>query len=594
MFKAGKNSLFFKLVMTLVISVTLATTLTLSFALLEQGDRYIDTLSLSALRIIGKSQSEMRETGESIIETIRTLRSNWAFREYFSYTDKTLPEAVWTASSLSETVDSLMPGVGIKDGRMRLVAVGTNGVTYLTNHDSLSVPLDDLMTSDFTKAAQDDPAGIFYHFLPNGFTEATSGQSVFLAAAAVTHDFEEPYAYIYILMSQHQLKNYYRELSSEAIDFALIDENGTIISSLDDGIIGESATEMLAAALAAEEADKPYITASVDGRRMDVVSQPVKYWGLHLAGFIDGWRSDDMRSAFVFVLATSTIVAVVTLFVVSVILRRITTPLHDLVGHMGKLKSGDFSEQLPVAGEYEVRELTNAYNIMMEDINNYIRRLIETEDKKRDAEISALQMRIKPHFIYNTLTSIKWLVWRGETKNASASLEAFALLIKSMMSGDMLSTVREEVENLKHYVLLQQIRFGDQISVEFNIDDACLDLMLPKMIIQPFVENSFFHAYPDGQHGLINLFINVIGERLIAEIIDDGAGFPGSQFNRVPVAQLPEHGHKCGIGSTNADERIRLLFGEGFGITVSSEGGKGTAVKLTMPVIPAGAALAST
>ena len=587
MIKLNKNSLFFKLVIIIVVIVTLSTTLTLMIALLEQGNRYINSLSLSTLRIIDKSLSEMRDTGEVIIETIHTLRSNWAFREYFTSADKTLPEAVRNASSLANAVDSLLPGVSVRDGGTRLVAVGTNGATYLTNHDSLNVANSDLLNADFTASARMDPSVIHYQFIPQGFTEATSDQSALLASVAVAQKNDsEPYAYIYVIISQAQLRNYYWQLASSAVSFALIDANGIIVSSLDDDQIGENSAEILAAAISAEgNVDEPNVTALINGRNTRVMSRPVKYWGLHLVGFIDGRRSDDMRNAIVFIILTSVTVAALALIIVPVILRRVTTPLRSLVDHMSKIKSGDFSEELPVEGEYEVRELIKAYDIMMNDINNYIRKLIETEDKKRVTEISALQMRIKPHFIYNTLTSIKWLMLRGETKKSAASLDSFALLIKSMLSGDMLTTAREEVENLRHYVLLQQIRFGDQISVEFNIDESCMDIKIPKMIIQPFIENSFFHAYPDGQRGVINLFINVIGQRLIAEIIDDGVGFAGEPLNRVSVAALPDYGYTGGIGMANANERIRLLFGDEYGVVISSERGKGTSVRLTLPLI---------
>ena len=111
-------------------------------------------------------------------------------------------------------------------------------------------------------------------------------------------------------------------------------------------------------------------------------------------------------------------------------------------------------------------------------------------------------MQINPHYIYNTLAGIKWLILQGDGGKAAATLDAFIALLRNTISNaDEFITIRQEEQNLRNYVQISQVRYGNKIQVEFYIQDCCMEAKIPKLLLQPFIENAFFHAFPCGQRG---------------------------------------------------------------------------------------------
>ena len=140
----------------------------------------------------------------------------------------------------------------------------------------------------------------------------------------------------------------------------------------------------------------------------------------------------------------------------------------------------------------DARQLTSTYNTMIRDINQYIEQIVSIEKEKRTAEIHALQMQINPHYMYNTLASIKWLAWQQDTKKTTEVIDAFISLLRNTISNtDEFITVEQEIRNLENYVKINQVRYGDHVKVEYYIPAQCMELRLPKLILQPFVENAF-------------------------------------------------------------------------------------------------------
>ena len=579
------NSLLFRLIISYILSTLLVFIATLTIVLWEMNNRYINSFSRSTAQIIEKSNYELRVTGDAIIKLISTLRSSRTLRDYIKDQDKTTAQSSYITYSLVNTVESLLPnGQGSK---LNVLVAGTNNVMYSTVGTTPAIPLKNLFESEFTSSAKNDTSTIHYEFFPKGFTVSTTGQSVFVASAAVMQaDGVEPIAFIYVIITQEQLRDYYRELSTDDNTIILLNESGTIISSLKDGNIGQIESRLLYDATNSQTDSKPFFRTVVNGRNVVGVSRSVKYWGLQIVGIIDSLRSPELGNTARFVLLSSTLVAGIIVIIILIIFNKTMRPLKSLASHMSRIRSGNFNEPLPAASQWEIRELTSAYNYMLDDIRNYVEQLKEAEGLKRNAEIRALQAQINPHFIYNTLASVKWLIWSCEDKKALMAIDSFTNLMKSTIGNksEMIS-VRDEIENLKNYVVLQQIRFGEQIKVVFSISDNCLDAMIPKMIIQPFIENAFFHAYPDEEKGIISLFISRLEQTLVVEIIDYGVGIDNGEYERkINSADIKKDQYN-GIGIANVDERVRLLFGNEYNVTVTSESGKGTNIRITLPFI---------
>lgn len=219
---------------------------------------------------------------------------------------------------------------------------------------------------------------------------------------------------------------------------------------------------------------------------------------------------------------------------------------------------------------------------MMDELQVYVERLIEAQKQQRHAELAALQQQINPHFLYNTMASIKFLVQMGEREEAEKTIDAFITLLQNTVGNvDESVTVELEVENLKNYVLINQKRYGDRIQVQFMIAPDCMEYRIPKLILQPFIENSFFHAFNKTAEGTISVLIWREADDLICEIADDGDGMAAN------IESLPHTNRNrqlfSGIGVKNVHERMQLLYGPDYGVSIASKEGLGTRVKLRLP-----------
>ncbi|MBO5550325.1 MAG: sensor histidine kinase, partial [Lachnospiraceae bacterium] len=253
-------------------------------------------------------------------------------------------------------------------------------------------------------------------------------------------------------------------------------------------------------------------------------------------------------------------------------------------GKMEKVKEDGFMEYVPVEGTSEVRNLAVTYNYMLDNIKSYIDEIMDTQQEKRAAEIKALQMQINPHYIYNTLASIKWLVYAGDREKTVRMIDAFISLLRNTISNaDEFITVEQEVENIKNYTLINRMRYGDAIQVGFHVSDGCRDYLLPKMIIQPFLENAFFHAFPSGMKGNIDIYMEQPDGSLCIRIEDDGIGMEQSKAESL-IDHETKKEHFSGIGIHNVSDRLNLLYGDEAEVEIRSREGSGTVISLRLPV----------
>ena len=146
-------------------------------------------------------------------------------------------------------------------------------------------------------------------------------------------------------------------------------------------------------------------------------------------------------------------------------------------------------------------------------------------------------------------------------------------------------TIKEEVENLKNYVFINHVRYGNNIQVNYFVDENCEDYIIPKLILQPFIENSFFHGFVDRTEGFIHVFINENDGKLICEIIDNGIGIPQDGIKTILKHCSNKSEHFTSIGVNNVNDRIKLLYGEEYGLKITSQVNCGTTVKIVIPAL---------
>lgn len=306
---------------------------------------------------------------------------------------------------------------------------------------------------------------------------------------------------------------------------------------------------------------------TVEGKSRGYMMQRLQSTNYTMLGVIDPAAAFDDAYDFRYIIGVTGVITTLIAIAIFILVRQLTYPLSRLASHMEGTKGGDLHPFTEVTGTPEVRELADTYNTMLAELDDYIHRLVQVEKEKREAEINSLQMQINPHYIYNTLASVKWLIWQGEKDKTIRLIDAFIKLLRNTISNkeDMI-TLRQEIENLQDYVLPQ-----------------CEEYLVPKLILQPFVENAFFHAFPDERGGRISVFARTKGRYLMIEIIDDGVGIDDSRLVDIQRKRFAKTEHFTGIGINNVDNRIKLIYGQDYGIEIKSEEGYGTTVTLRFP-----------
>ena len=580
--KLRSNSLLLKILSVMLLSVICVATLTLSISIRASEDVYVDTFTESNSQIIGQIRENMGRFNDEISEIMSVIKNNWAFRSYLTSEDRSSATASYTQYSMVWNLEHALPPDYFE--KMSIVLVGVNGSSYLSSDAGLTVSVEELLDSAVTQETRRQPNRILYQYVDDGFTTLTQGDSAIVASTGLNYaGGQSNYGYAYVVIPQEVLRDFYSSFSSDANSLMLLDSEGRIISSTQKELIGFKNLELLETAQQVEENSLPYGEIVQSGRQMAVVAQEIPHWNFHLVGLID--RESILRAVGSYKpIEIMTLLVVLCVFAIMfLVVRKTTRPIHSLVAEMKQVTQGDFSRHIPVEGNYEVRELATAFNYMLDGLDSYMEQIMTIEDEKREAEIRALQMQINPHFIYNTLASLKWMIWQGNSESAVQAIDSFSRLLRGTISKrEERIPAAEELDNLKDYVFFQHLRFGEQIQVRFSLAEDCRNCLMPKLTLQPFVENAFFHAFSGAEEGSIFVSVRRRGNDLVSEIIDNGSGMKQEEVGRT-LSTGGKADHFTGIGIKNVDDRIKLLYGAQYGVSISSEPGKGTAVTITIP-----------
>lgn len=267
-------------------------------------------------------------------------------------------------------------------------------------------------------------------------------------------------------------------------------------------------------------------------------------------------------------------------------LNAIINPIHTVCEGMSKLDNSDLDVHVEPTGEREIRELMVSFNEMVLGIKNMFRMTEETSQKKHEAEIQALQRQINPHFIVNTLNSIRFMAEVAKFDGIRKMAESLVSIVScSFRSNSGFYTVGDELEMLKTYIYLMRIRYSNGFEVSYDVNEECLDYQIPRLTLQPIVENSITHGFDDTAEELGEIRISIYSDDdfLSLEVEDNGRGMTSEQIELLLSGKL-QPSENSGIGVENVRARLRLHFGERSGIAIESEPGKFTRTKLRIPL----------
>jgi len=273
--------------------------------------------------------------------------------------------------------------------------------------------------------------------------------------------------------------------------------------------------------------------------------------------------------------------------------RKITSPLKHLMRQMKEIERSNFNALSAVASQDEIGQLSHRFNKMVRQIEQLVKQVNEVEAKKREAEIRALRFQINPHFLYNTLSSIRWMIKFGSKDGAYDGISSLVQLMEaSMEKKGVFCRLGDELELLDKYMVIQRFRYGDSIHLQVDCPQPLLDVAIPRMLLQPIVENAIFHGLaPRTDGGTVRIGIESISDsqepyadKLVIQIEDDGLGIPAEKMDGL-LERTRQHGRKSGafgIGLNHVHETIQLYYGNRCGVFIESEPGNGTRIRLEL------------
>ncbi len=542
---------------------------------------FTETYAKSQEKVFDEVEKELIDLNDKLQNIADAIDTSWAFRLYFD-NDREL-DNTQNFQNIYQMEKDLDESKASELERLNILIFGMNGKHYLSRTETISLTDDEIMESEPFKNAVNTES-IKYTFSKDAYTATSKNSNAIVASKALYYnENKDVYAVMLVTLTEDDIKDYYDYFVSDYSAFYMISDEGVVICSSQSGVAGNVIADEWYIDALKRQSENRWI-ASKDGKSYTIMKKELPYLGCSIYGLIDNDKALDNLYDMPRLIFLCVIIGIIILLACVLVSRRTLKPLSQLVDKMSMVKNGEFNQYMPVEGAEEVKELATTYNYMIDDIRSYIDELIKTQNERRKAEIKALSMQINPHYVYNTLASIKWLVYQNNQEKTVATIDAFIQLLRNTISNtDEFITIGQEIDNLKNYVLINKTRYGDFVTVEYYVSHECEDCLLPKMILQPFIENAFFHAFPSGMKGTIEVFVRINQKDMEIKIADDGVGMRQEAATKA-VVQETKGEHYSGIGIHNVHERLKLIYGNEYGVRIESGENKGTIVKITLPV----------
>ena len=266
---------------------------------------------------------------------------------------------------------------------------------------------------------------------------------------------------------------------------------------------------------------------------------------------------------------------------------KISNPIKRLDGSVREIESGNLDVEIVPSGSYEVEHLGKSIKNMLGRIKVLMSDLVAEHNAKRKSEFDTLQSQINPHFLYNTLDIIVWMIENENSDKAVNIVTALAKFFRiSLSKGKNIITVKDEVEHVRNYLMIQNMRFKNRFEYSIDVDEKVLSYSSLKLMLQPLVENAIYHGmeFMDGD-GEIDVKVFKEDDSLYFTITDNGLGMSEDMVETLLSKDFVSSKKGSGIGVKNVNERIKLYFGSEYGLKVESEPDEGTKITIHLPAI---------
>ena len=327
-----------------------------------------------------------------------------------------------------------------------------------------------------------------------------------------------------------------------------------------------------------------------DGQERAVVVKTVGYTGWKIISVTPMKElSMDISQLRMFMVMICAITIFIIIFGNIFISYVVTDPIRKLEDSLYELERGSMDEEeIYIGGSHEIRHLGSTIKSMVRQMRRLTDDMVREQKEKRKSELDALQSQINPHFLYNTLDSVVWMIESGRTKDAISMVTALASLFRiSLSKGNHIISIHDEIIHAENYLNIQKVRFKNKFTTVIDVDPAIENCATVKLIVQPLLENAIYYGveHMDGEGEITVKGYEKDGDVYI-DVSDNGMGIPEKTIETLLTKKTESRGKGSGIGLWNVNQRISLYFKGDYGLKITSELDEGTCVSIHLPKIP--------
>ncbi|MBC7960106.1 MAG: sensor histidine kinase [Vallitaleaceae bacterium] len=369
-----------------------------------------------------------------------------------------------------------------------------------------------------------------------------------------------------------------KQKGTTEMEFCLVGLDGTIIFNSKNDQIGNQVSYF-------EQLDND--SGSFQLGKNLYVYEKLGSWNYYLISSIPmKVITKDGINAMIFMLLIIIAAVLISLFIGSQIIKKSYQPLHEIVGKMSTVSKGCLNVRMKedeLGNDFSI--MANSFNIMMDQLNALVEQVKEDQHQVDQIRFNALQSQIKPHFLYNTLECIHWQALTDGNKVVSTLVKALATYYRiSLSKGQDIITLSQELVLIESYITIQNMRYDDIVACEITIEEVYQDIKIPKMTLQPLMENAIYHGIKikEGKKGLIKINAFERDSAFIIQVEDSGTGMTQQAIDEMNQS-ISVHNEVVGYGVRNVNRRIEMLFGEQYGLFYQKNDAGGITVQISLP-----------
>lgn len=572
-----RKSFILKVFMILAILITLLSIMTGSIIYnvsRKTITQEIMSLNQSSLRQVSDKLSNTIEEAKVLAETIGSnnrilstlcedLGENPA-EDSINYSEGILADYVWSNPSHKTLYDAYV--------------IGYNGLSYAA-YPSSRYSMKQVMDLPIYQKVMENNGELTLIETTNDENEIGIYRYVFQIGKELKDLIsKKPCGFLMIRISENVLFSDYKDLIRRDKKFLIVDEQGIVLSAKNKNEIDKKYEYELSDM---QITDNTYQLVERDNKEYCILTNRIQGTNWYLAEELSiASMLSPLNRITGYIVGTTSIFIFIIWILQFYFAKKILNPFFILQTKLEKVTCGDLDVSIEVNREDEIGDILMAFNKMVEQLKVQLEMIENKEKQKRLAELDFLRAQINPHFIYNTLSSVRFYIEMGKSEEADEMLLTFSKLLRKTLSrSDEFITIEEEMEILKNYVKLQMIRYPSAFCVDYKVEDSIGNQKIPAFVLQPIVENAIFHGMKKNKICEIKITAEIENKRIKIGIEDNGNGMNDEQVEQA----LNKENHVNGIGIINVNERIKLNYGNDYGLFIKSEEGIGTKVTLWIP-----------